>query len=76
MEVFSIRHTTSYDHVSLLSFIPRGFNPRVDTIKADKARLKAKSAPGETTQANNNPLAQVREFYLPLWTNLFSVFTI
>ncbi|GFR63555.1 dynamin-binding protein-like [Elysia marginata] len=58
MEVFSIRHTTSYDHVSLLSFIPRGFNPRVDTIKADKARLKGKTGPGEAIQANVNTLAQ------------------
>ncbi|GFO19681.1 dynamin-binding protein-like [Plakobranchus ocellatus] len=56
MEVFNIRHTTSYDHVSLLSFIPRGFNPRVDTIKADKARLKGKGS-GEATQTNSNSAA-------------------
>ncbi|CAL1529614.1 unnamed protein product, partial [Lymnaea stagnalis] len=42
METFNIRYTTAFDHMSLLNFIPRGFNPRVDTIKADKAKLKGK----------------------------------
>ncbi|KAH9495019.1 hypothetical protein Btru_018446 [Bulinus truncatus] len=42
IETFNIRHTTAFDQMSLLSFIPRGYNPRVDTIKADKAKLKGK----------------------------------
>ncbi|KAK0068512.1 dynamin-binding protein, partial [Biomphalaria pfeifferi] len=42
IETFNIRHTTAFDQMSLLSFIPRGYNPRVDAIKADKAKLRGK----------------------------------
>ncbi|XP_059156460.1 dynamin-binding protein-like isoform X2 [Physella acuta] len=59
MEVFSIRHTAVFDQMSLLTFIPRGFNPRVDTIKADKAKLKGRlEAHSTVIQTTSSPGCQ------------------
>ncbi|XP_070200464.1 dynamin-binding protein-like [Littorina saxatilis] len=36
MEYFNIRHTAALDQISMLSFIPRGFNPKVDSFRLDR----------------------------------------
>nr|KAG5691955.1 hypothetical protein BaRGS_011346 [Batillaria attramentaria] len=36
MESFNIRHTAALDHISMLSFIPRGFNPKMDGFRLDR----------------------------------------
>ncbi|BFZ16161.1 hypothetical protein BsWGS_19199 [Bradybaena similaris] len=54
MEVFKIRHTTAFDHMSMLSFIPKGFNPRVDTVKADRATHKGRPTSNGSFQQENS----------------------
>lgn len=36
MESFNISHTAALDHISMLSFIPRGFNPKMDGFRLDR----------------------------------------
>jgi hypothetical protein len=36
MENFNIRHTAALDQISMLSFIPRGFNPKMDAYRLDR----------------------------------------
>ncbi|XP_041365294.1 LOW QUALITY PROTEIN: dynamin-binding protein-like [Gigantopelta aegis] len=55
METFNVRHTAELDKVSLLSFIPRGFNPKLDTLnKMDK---KQKRMSWDTTMTKPNMAA-------------------
>ncbi|CAG5133338.1 unnamed protein product [Candidula unifasciata] len=58
MESFKTRHMTAFDQLSLLSFIPKGFNPRMDTIKADRAKQKGRTITESVSQQNAPPSSQ------------------
>ena len=41
IEVFNIKHVTIVDRLAMLSFMPRGFSPRVAEQKAEKKSKKS-----------------------------------
>ncbi|XP_067655097.1 dynamin-binding protein-like [Haliotis asinina] len=69
IETFNMNHSTALDRVSTLMFIPRGFNPKMDSIKPDK-KLKRMSldqgSTGRTVPAagSSSPQSDSQRVYL------------
>ncbi|XP_076450774.1 dynamin-binding protein-like isoform X2 [Babylonia areolata] len=70
MENFNIRHTAALDQISMLSFIPRGFNPKMDAFRLDRRgssrQLFDPSKPPPTIQSSSQSDSQrmyLRQMY-------------
>ncbi|XP_071100448.1 dynamin-binding protein-like isoform X2 [Haliotis cracherodii] len=69
IETFNMNHTTALDKVSALMFIPRGFNPKMDSLKLDKKQKRMsvdQGSAGRTVPAagSSSPQSDSQRVYL------------
>ncbi|XP_046555696.1 LOW QUALITY PROTEIN: dynamin-binding protein-like [Haliotis rubra] len=69
IETFNISHSTALDRVSTLMFIPRGFNPKMDSMKPDKKQKRmslGQGSAGRTVPAagSSSPQSDSQRVYL------------
>ncbi|XP_060066478.1 dynamin-binding protein-like [Ylistrum balloti] len=63
MDVFNHKHVSMMDRMSLLSFVPKGFNPRMDLIKQDK-KAKRQSVDEYWGQSDSQRMYVIQKYPL------------